>query len=322
VAIPLYPKLPAALIAAAAAGRVVPFIGSGVSRNCGSPDWTGFAAGAIEQALRVGLVSDAEHAAIATIPSARTQLSILSQREEDRKIWLDYPAILHPNGLNYTVEGRRIFCALGRIASTFVTTNYDRWLDKVLTDSGPDDDKTMPEIVRTIVCERELFSPEQLLQRNTVIQLHGRCTDKSSMVISTPHYVQHYRADRLDRDDENRVLTLLRALFRDKCVLFVGYGMSEMEILEYAVQKGQSRVAKGASPGHFVLFGFDKDDTTKGDLMDEYFASFGIGLLRYPIEGTHHPIADVLERMAETMPLREPVEAEVEYEFQKLGEEF
>lgn len=318
--VPIYPTIPTPLVAAAAAGRIVPFVGSGISRNCGSPDWAGFANGAVEQALRLDLISDVERAVLLRL-APRTALSIVSQREDSRKIWLDYAAILHPNGMNYTADGRRIFSALGRMASTFVTTNYDRWLDQAVAEAR-DDGRKMPEIVRTIIYERETFSPEQLLQRNTVIQLHGRCTSKPSMVISTPHYVHHYRADRLERDEENRVLTLLRTLFRDKCVLFTGYGLGEMEILEYVVQKGLPRVTAGEPPRHFALFGFADSQAVDADLMAEYFAGFGVGLLPFSRESGNSHIANVLERLADTLPTREPIEAEIEHELEQLGEDF
>jgi hypothetical protein len=61
------------------------------------------------------------------------------------------------------------------------------------------------------------------------------------MILTTQDYVRHYANDRLSGDaaKENRVLTFLEYLFANRTVLFVGYGLAELEILEYVILKAR-----------------------------------------------------------------------------------
>ena len=61
------------------------------------------------------------------------------------------------------------------------------------------------------------------------------------MVLTTQDYVTRYANDRFKTDPsmENRVLTFLDHLFTNKTVLFVGYGLEELEILEYVILKAR-----------------------------------------------------------------------------------
>lgn len=314
------PETPRVLVTAVAAGRFVPFVGSGISRNCGSPSWDGFAQRAAQQALDQGLLTRDQHAILVdtNIMHARTALSVIIRRAAVRGVNLDYTSMLHPKDMDYGLLGRRIFAALGRMASTFVTTNYDRWLDYRIVDPG-DSDRHLREPMRTVVFDRSTFSPAQLLTDNTVIHLHGRCTNPDSMIISTPQYLEHYRSYRSDAEEENRVPLLLRTLFRDKCVVFMGYGLKELEILEYVMQKGLPPVDATRSLQHFILLPFSAADELQADLITEYFEGFGVGVLPYAVDGDHGRIADVLERLADLLPTPRRTEIEVERELRQLG---
>lgn len=316
--IPFQPTTPSAVVAAVAAGRLVPFIGAGISCNCGSPNWGGFALGAAQQALDNGLVTPDEHRVLLEL-APRTALSVIGQREISRGIRLDYATILHPRGMDYPLVGRRISAALARMSTTFVTTNYDRWLDHRIVDPA-DSDRHLREPVRTAVFDRSQFSPAQLQSDNTVLHLHGRCTVPSSMIISTSQYLENYRSFRPDGQEEGPVSLLLRTLFRDKCVVFMGYGLGELEILEYVMQKGLPPSDPAAAPRHFILMPFLTGEDVRADLLAEYFGSFGVGLMPYDIgAGEHSRVADVLERMAGSLPLPRRPEIEFEHQLQALG---
>ena len=55
--------------------------------------------------------------------------------------------------------------------------------------------------------------------------------------MTTRDYIRRYANDRGSDDPalENRTLTFLEALFQNKTVLFVGYGLEDLEILEYVI---------------------------------------------------------------------------------------
>ncbi len=79
------------------------------------------------------------------------------------------------------------------------------------------------------------------------------------MILTTQDYVRHYANDRVagDPQKENRVLTFLDFLFKNKTVLFIGYGLDELEILEYVILKaGRPAGTTNREPRHYILQGF------------------------------------------------------------------
>ncbi len=134
--------------------------------------------------------------------------------------------------------------ALGNI---FVTTNYDRWLDERIAEptatATPLDSPSTPSPaapMRSIHKVKD-FLPAVLVQANSVVHLHGSVADQGSMILTTRQYIKQYASDHRGRDAslENRALTFLEHLFAHYTVLFVGYGLEELEILEYVILKAK-----------------------------------------------------------------------------------
>ena len=67
------------------------------------------------------------------------------------------------------------------------------------------------------------------------------------MILTTQDYIRHYANDRRadGPEGENRVLTFLEFLFSEKNVLFIGYGLEELEILEYVIGKARLMAERG-----------------------------------------------------------------------------
>jgi hypothetical protein len=104
------------------------------------------------------------------------------------------------------------------------------------------------------------------------------------MILTTQHYVRHYANDRNFRDTgkENNVLTFLDFLFREKNVLFVGYGLDELEILEYVI--GKARLDRGADRTelrHFLLQGFFSHEQEIARSLIPYYRECGIELIPF-----------------------------------------
>ncbi|MHB8736468.1 MAG: SIR2 family protein, partial [Terriglobales bacterium] len=124
--IPLIPKVPEALREAAQLGRLVPFVGAGVSRLAGCPGWAELADGALGSLREQGVLSCAQIDLLAGL-SPRVKLSIACQQDGDSCV--NFDQLLHQNGWNANAMGRRVYATLSSMSKTFVTTNYDRWLD-------------------------------------------------------------------------------------------------------------------------------------------------------------------------------------------------
>ena len=115
--------------------------------------------------------------------------------------------------------------------------------------------------------------------------LHGSLLDSEGMVLTTQDYVRHYANDRISGDPvlENRVLTFLENLFKQKTVLFIGYGLEELEILEYVILKARRiRASDQIEAKHFLLQGFfSHEKDLMRSLKQYYLRECGIQLIPF-----------------------------------------
>ena len=308
--IPLIPDVPDSLREAAQVGTLIPFVGAGVSALAGCPSWDEFA----NAALNVFVQRDQfNHAQIDQIKhlNPRVKLSIALALQSTTAICIDFRELLHRNVGNHHTTGRLIYSHLSRLGKTFVTTNYDAWLDYELPDPSLDVTGTStsiapsPPIPRTVYYNPHDLTPANLNQPNAVIHLHGSIKDPRSMILTTAHYVRHYANDRRTtaRDPENFVLTFLEHLFEHKTVLFIGYGLAELELLEYVVVKARTTKKAGIDPKHFLLQGFFSHERELMVHMRTYYHECGIQLL--PFLKDHRgweQLIDVLDVFAGSVP--------------------
>lgn len=227
--LPLIPQVPEGLREAAQRGILIPFIGAGASRLAGCPDWEQFADGALHWFIEKGIFSYAQLDQIRHL-NPRVKLSLARSLERDKGVTIDFRKLLHPTGRKENVDGIRLYNSLFKLGKTFVTTNYDEWLDERIPQSSV---SATPEMKRgdvpavdsmRVVYRVDDFLPATLSEPNTVIHLHGSLRDPLGMVLTTQDYVRHYANDRMSGDPsaENRVLTFLDHLFTHKRVLFIG----------------------------------------------------------------------------------------------------
>jgi hypothetical protein len=256
--IPPTPEVPPGLREAAQLTKLIPFVGAGASKLAGCPDWNEFA----DEALRVFVehrkFSHAQLDQVKTL-SPRVKLSIALALQAEHHIQIDFRRILHRKERTEHAIGCRLYSYLSKLGKTFITTNYDEWLDDEIvpptTDVGAEagGSADVAPRARTVYFKPEDLTAANLNRQDVVIHLHGSVKYPEGMILTTPHYVQHYANDR--KSQENIVLTFLEDLFRDKTVLFIGYGLAELEILEYLIVKTRTK-DKSLQPRHFLLQGF------------------------------------------------------------------
>jgi len=325
------PPVPAGLREAALIGRLIPFIGAGVSRLAGCPGWDGFADGALRQLIDRGKFTYSQLDQIKDL-NPRVKLSIAAAIAEDTKTPIDYDLILHPRPRSEHTKGRRLYNSLFAFGNIFVTTNYDRWLDDRIAEPMPSATPApspailLPAVpMRSIYTERE-FLPAALTNPNTVIHLHGSVVDQSSMILTTHDYIRRYGSDHRtgDATTENRALTFLEHLFEHHTVLFIGYGLEELEILEYVILKAR-REAKTAEneARHFLLQGFFSHQATLRDRLESYYLrECGIQLVPFlRDQKDHEQLLSILEEFAQVMPVSTPLVLHQEQVLEDLARE-
>jgi hypothetical protein len=325
--IPLIPVIPQGLRDAAQRGTLVPFVGAGASRLAGCPTWAQLADGALMACITADKFNHGQMEQIRHL-SPRMKLSIARAIEAEHGLKIDYAKLINPqDGYQNNENGHRIYRSLGKLSKTFVTTNYDTWLDTEIPDvslsvsgeTSAQDIAVTPRVRRRIVSAEE-FTPANLNQENCVFHLHGSLSDPLGMVMTTRDYIRRYANDRGSDDPsrENRTLTFLESLFQNKTVLFVGYGLDDLEILEYVIQKArQQSPSERPQARHFMLQGYFAHELELIRSLTQYYAQCDIELLPFRRDNRDwEQLTDVLETFATAMPATTPLGLQVQLEME------
>ena len=260
----------------------------------------------------------------------RIKLSIARGLAAEHKVPINFAEIIEPKDRYNGELGRRIYGCLGKIAQTFVTTNYDEWLDTEIADTTPslsvNDTQVKPPQTpskRPVFHEANDFTIANLNRSRSVFHIHGSLVKPDGMVITMSDYISRYRNDRsaADPTKENRILTFLDYLFRNRTVLFVGYSLSELEILEYVIQKARLVPDGGEKTpaNHFMLQGFFSHEDTLMRSLTSYYRQCDIQLIPFLKDNKDYlQLVDVLENFAAAIPAAEPRHLERLMEMEKL----
>src|SRR5262245_58434802 len=129
--IPPIPEVPAELREAAQLCTLVPFVGAGASKLAGCPSWDEFANAALAIFVDHGTFSHAQLDQVHRL-NPRIKLSIALALQKASKAQIDFRALLHRRNRAEHPAGCRLYSHLSKLGKTFVTTNYDEWLDDEL----------------------------------------------------------------------------------------------------------------------------------------------------------------------------------------------
>lgn len=255
------PDVPPEVENAAQSGELVVFVGAGISRLIKCPSWEDFANQVLEQLAPNG-IDYYELSQIKSISDPKKRLSIAQIVARKKKIKIDYPPIF-----TVKLEKDNVYSYLNSFNSSFVTTNYDKYL-------CPDSRKADPE-EKWRFYKREHLLRVNLDRNGNVVHLHGCVDDPDNMVITTRDYLDHYST--------KEVQDFLRYLFERKTVLFLGYGLEETEVLEHILRRGGASGGEGGRIRRYILQGFFQAEIGLCDLLSEYYLeSFSTQLIGFP----------------------------------------
>jgi hypothetical protein len=332
--IPLLPVIPERLRLAAKQGILIPFIGAGVSQLAGCPGWNDFADAALRFFLSLGKIDHAQFDQLSRLP-ARVKLSVAIGLENQFETKIDFGLILSPDP-SKKATGDQTYGYLAKLARTFVTTNYDKWLDlppastPSLAGSNTDAASGAPLGKRSVHYLLAQFTDVSLSTADTVLHIHGSVDDRDSMVLSTSDYLRRYASHRFGQDgfQENSFLTFLAHLFRTKSVLFVGYSLSDLEVLEYVIQKARGLEMRPdprgplEEPRHYLLQGFFTHEVAlMRSFRDYYLRECNIRLLPFSKDQKGWAqLLDVLEYLAKEIPVGSLLASQQRLEMEALLE--
>ncbi len=273
------PELPSEIRQAALDGKLVLFVGAGVSMLVDLPSWSGLALSVLGDLRKKGCLNFSELEQLKCL-DPRKQLSIAELIAEENGFPLELSKHLIGNN-----DKKGIYKYLNNIGCACVTTNYDELLSPLYYQTT-DGSTTAAPIKR--VTQKEFFHAGHLDKPGTVVHLHGSISKSENMVVTTKHYLEHY--------DDETVQHFLGELFEKKTVLFLGYGLEESEILEHILRRGgvtNTQVKKRFSVQPFFL----SQNPLYNKLFDYYLRSFGVHLIGYVRD---HNDYDQLEIIAKT----------------------
>jgi len=278
------PSVPPEILEAASSGRLVVFIGAGVSRIIGCPSWKELAIGHLKYLYNESIISYHEFTKLKLMDS-RKILSICKNIYKTRNIESPTETLLKGN--NELIKKFLIYEELYSFNSIYITTNYDTFLDKVveknihkkqikinsqdesIIDLDTDEEKKVDKV---------FYKKQDILINNlengNVIHFHGSVNDENEVVMTIVDYMNHYKP-------KKKPAVFLREVFEKYTVLFVGYGLEEYEIIEFMI-KDLSNVKNEIR--HFMLYPmFTKDDNLLKFYRD-YYKTLGIRLIPYSID--------------------------------------
>ncbi|HEY3778673.1 MAG TPA: SIR2 family protein [Rhizomicrobium sp.] len=325
--LPLLPDVPEGIRDSATRGILVPFVGAGLSLLTGCPGWGQLAKGALHTFLDNGRFTHAQLAQIEHL-SSRVKLAIALGMEKETKLSINFEKLLMPTNGYENEMGRKVYGALSKMAKTFITTNYDKWLDSEIILAAADAVRPSKALAvaptplsRRVFDEVKDFTPENLNSPG-VFHIHGALRRTTGMVMTTSQYLRHYANDHhsANPEQENRLLTFLEYLFKKKTVLFIGYGLEELEILEYVIQKARLPPKDGVRESkHFMIQGYFSHEIELMRSMRSYYLNeCGIELIGFRRdEKDWEQLAAVLEDFALRIPARDPMLAQ---ELSEMGD--
>ncbi|MBR6911017.1 MAG: SIR2 family protein [Candidatus Methanomethylophilaceae archaeon] len=158
---------------------------------------------------------------------------------------------------------------------SIITTNYD-----VIFDEMSSTHKKYHSIYH------DELEGRSFIRERFILHIHGSVEEKNNMVLTEKDYFRQYYS----KEKRERMEKLMEFIFNDSdyTILFIGSGMSELEILQFMMQhEGKSRV--------FCLEGYLRSEQKLCDSLGKMFKGMNVTLLPYCMdEKGHDALLDVL----------------------------
>lgn len=286
------PQVPASILEAADHGRLVVFVGAGVSRLAGLPSWRGFADATTDLLHARGVTSSADAISLKSL-SPRQTLTIALNTLEDAGVTRRevLTRVFGRAGQSTAFESLLSFRAI------YLTTNYDRCLE----DAGRGQNAANHAMAGTpssgtppptrSFCRNMDMLPGNLAQ-GAVLHLHGSVDEPDETVITLRDYFDCYR-------DDGLAVLLLRSIFSSYTVLFVGYGIDEYEIIDPLWSSNRMMGRKSDVKPHAMLAALYRDQESLCGHLSRYYSDLNIQYVPYSrsVNG-HRQLERVLENWA------------------------
>ena len=275
------PSVPPEIFEAASSGKLVLFIGAGVSRIIGCPSWEDLALKQLEDLRKIKAINYHEYENLKLLDS-RKLLSIC------RNIYIENNRKPPPmdsllKGNKKLIKKYKIYDALYSFNSIYITTNYDDYLDEIIKKPIPEseinsEDESQINLNKEKTKGKVFYQKEDIsisnLENGNLIHFHGSMNDEKNLIMTIVDYINHYKYD-------SDPAALLEEIFKNYTVLFVGYGLEEYEIIEFLINKsstGKNEIR------HFMLYPMFEKNNNLLRFYKGYYRDLGVELIPYSID--------------------------------------
>lgn len=300
-AIPAKPPIPDQVREASRAGELVVFVGAGVSQLVGCPLWKDFAQKTLDGLCKERMISywlcknlkelpprQALSIAVDILRRAKGNLNLLTQ-------FFEKPAIP-----NEEEPAAMVFDDLYAFRAAYMTTNYDEHLEeakvRAIRDASLRGSVGQDYFSQRLLDSKVVYSLDNFDSSSfkplDIVHIHGCVRDQESMVVTLNNYIESYGTER-----SRPLPSLLKKVFRERTVLFVGYGLEELEILEYVLEGVyRADARRDRQPKHVLLLGMLSQSTELRDRLAEFYGHLGVHLEPYSLSETgYDQLAEIVK---------------------------
>lgn len=263
------------------------FIGAGISHLVGFPLWKSFAGNILEYTWQKR--SSFQNRSFET--SEKEELADMIQRDKLIDVITFCKDIFKENNCiddyyqfienifddqeKYKSISNAAFAALHKLSQQlfFLQTNIDYSLEIYFTKS-----KKAPT---RIFINRNLPADIAAVPAGAIIYLHGKVTQRDTIIFTTDEYNDFYEKQTLLRD-------FLVKLFANRTVLFLGYSLSDKEVLQTIARSNTSKT-------HYLALANKKRDEVKNKLFSAALMNhYSIKTIEYDVEAGYEKIIDFI----------------------------
>lgn len=253
------PTLPIEIKQAVNEGKLAVFVGAGASRLLGCMGWDSLARNLVDACFEEGFINYKEKEALSSETDHKKTITICKHVLVEKH---DNPDLFNGK-LQEALKSNAILSKkypiyeeLYKLRAVFVTTNVDEHFDKLFSE-------------KTVVHRPEEL-PQEVIDPTRLYHIHGSIRDKESIVFSVKDYLRLYH--------QRSVRNFLEKLFLEHVVLFVGYGLAELQLLEYVITT--NNVGTGELK-HFYLAPLYRGEEHILEFEQAYYRELGINVIAY-----------------------------------------
>ena len=311
------------IIQAAKKKKLVIFVGAGMSVHLGIPGWRDFALKFLELVHENRLMTHLNFKAKESLAKEETR-KILSICKFVADINITKADLMKAYKEWFHVNLRRVldkelYEKLYSVNAIYITTNYDNALDLLAEQAI---DNLIPKVSVEAVDPKVTLSTKgnvyyrledfqkDILKQGNVIHIHGSINDCDNLIISYEDYIKRYNRRGLllkAEHDCEEYNNFLDRIFNDEdnVILFIGYGLGEIEILQYLFNRLDGKGGVVHNNNRFLVHGCFADDYLSVSYLNHYYMNnYDLSIMPLDITDNGYDVSidkflDILLRLVE-----------------------